>query len=282
MASARDRLTFEPGGVGKGQFLSAPDVRETAQQKGNPAMAYSDAVLAQARLWIGYREGPNDMNVFSSALGLGAEPWCVDFTQFVSASSGYKQPYKTSAVLYIGHWAQNNGHWIKAGDVPAKITPGCQLCYDWNNGHGQEPKDWQLMHTGFYIGNNHTIEGNTGDAPRGVLQQARALNAAYVWGAIDWPGYWNAVPHPQFESPGNRFSKCPAIQQNNSKNLFVDTFQQSLNLVLHSGLDVDGEFGPLTEAACKKFQQMSRIPVTGVCDQQTWASLDSALDKLGK
>ena len=28
-------------------------------------MAYSDAVVAQARLWTGYREGPDNKNVFS-------------------------------------------------------------------------------------------------------------------------------------------------------------------------------------------------------------------------
>jgi peptidoglycan hydrolase-like protein with peptidoglycan-binding domain len=50
--------------------------------------------------------------------------------------------------------------------------------------------------------------------------------------------------------------------------------------VLNSGLDVDGEFGPLTEGACKKFRRICRLQDNGVCGQQTWASLDVALDKL--
>lgn len=36
-------------------------------------MAYSDAVVAQARLWTGYREGPDNKNVFSDGMGRPAE-----------------------------------------------------------------------------------------------------------------------------------------------------------------------------------------------------------------
>jgi len=57
---------------------------------------------------------------------------------------------------------------------------------------------------------------------------------------------------------------------------------RALNDVLGIKLDVDGEFGPKTADACKQFQRASRIPVTGVADQQTWACLDISLDKLTK
>ena len=121
-------------------------------------MAYSDAVVAQARLWTGYREGPPDKNVFSGGLGRPAEARCQDFVQFVSASAGYKQPYATASVVGIGHWAQQNKIWI----VSTKATPDCQICFDWKNGDGHEPVDWRQTHTGLYIGGGKTIEGNTG------------------------------------------------------------------------------------------------------------------------
>ncbi len=47
-------------------------------------MAYSDAVAAQARLWTGYREGPDNKNVFSGGMGRLAVAWCQDFVQFVT------------------------------------------------------------------------------------------------------------------------------------------------------------------------------------------------------
>jgi len=238
-------------------------------------MAYSDAVVAQARLWTGYREGPDNKNVFSDGMGRPAEAWCQDFMQFVSASAGYKQPYATASVVGIGHWAQHNKIWI----VSTKATPGCQICFDWNSGDGREPVDWQKTHTGLYIGGGHTIEGNTG-SPQGVWQKSITLGAANIWGAIDWPRYWAAAAHQApFGSAVNRFSSYPTIQRN-SRGDVVKAFQRSINSVLGSRLDVDGEFGPKTEAACRQFQKMCRIHIDGVCGQQTWASLDIALDKL--
>ena len=53
-------------------------------------MSYSDAIVAQAKLWVGYRAGPGNQNMFSAGLGLPPEAWCQDFVQFVSASAGYK------------------------------------------------------------------------------------------------------------------------------------------------------------------------------------------------
>jgi hypothetical protein len=34
-----------------------------------------------------------------------------------------------ASVVGIGHWAQHNKIWI----VSTKATPGCQICFDWNN-----------------------------------------------------------------------------------------------------------------------------------------------------
>jgi peptidoglycan hydrolase-like protein with peptidoglycan-binding domain len=58
--------------------------------------------------------------------------------------------------------------------------------------------------------------------------------------------------------------------------------QRALNDVLGIKLDVDGQFGTETTDACRQFQRASRIPVTGVADQQTWTCLDIALDNLTK
>lgn len=233
-------------------------------------MSYQDAVVAQARLWIDYREGPGNQNLFSGGLGRPAEAWCQDFVQFVSASAGFKQPYATAAVVNIGHWAQHHGIWM----VSTEATPGCQICYDWNNGDGAEPSDWQMTHTGLYIGDNHTIEGNTG-SPEGVWKKPVTLGAKNIWGAIDWPRYWARRPRPS----ASRFHSHPVIRQG-SNGPYVKAFQRGINIVLGSGLDPDGDFGEATEAACRQFQKMCRIDVNGVCDQKTWASLDVALDKV--
>lgn len=40
-----------------------------------------------------------------------------------------------------------------------------------------------------------------------------------------------------------------------------------------AGLELDGIFGPLTEAAVKKFQKVTKVKADGVVDRQTWAAL---------
>src|SRR5581483_10209985 len=96
--------------------------------------------------------------------------WCQDFVQFVSASSGYRQPEDTPGVVAIGHWAKQHDVFI----VSNHATPGCQILFDWNNGDGAEPRNPMETHTGIYIGGGQTIEGNTG-SPQGVHQRPRTL-----------------------------------------------------------------------------------------------------------
>jgi peptidoglycan hydrolase-like protein with peptidoglycan-binding domain len=49
--------------------------------------------------------------------------------------------------------------------------------------------------------------------------------------------------------------------------------QRALRRTPNTSLVVDGEFGPLTEAATKEFQQAEGLPVTGVVDEATWKAL---------
>ena len=117
--------------------------------------------------------------------------------------------------------------------------------------------------------------------PEGVYRKNVMLGASDIWGAINWPKYWDAHPEP-FAMSVSRFPRYPVLQQNSSEDDRVMGLQHALNSVLGIKLDVDGEFGPHTAGACRQFQQASRIPVTGIAGQATWASLDIALDKLRK
>lgn len=59
----------------------------------------------------------------------------------------------------------------------------------------------------------------------------------------------------------------------------VTDLQRTLNRRLNPSpnLSLDGEFGPVTEQAVKRFQQESGLPVTGEMDPATWAALGPLL-----
>jgi hypothetical protein len=184
----------------------------------------------------------------SPGLGRPGEAWCQDFIQFISAAAGFKQPIVTAGVVEIGNWAQGAKIFIES----TRATAGCQILYDFSLGNGHQPADPMKTHTGIYLGNSQTIQGNT-DVPGFVHQKPVKLGTAEIWGAID----------------GHADDRVLGLQR-------------ALNEVLGIKLDVDGEFGTNTVDACRQFQKASRIPVTGVADQQTWACQDIALDKLTK
>jgi microsomal dipeptidase-like Zn-dependent dipeptidase/D-alanyl-D-alanine carboxypeptidase len=55
----------------------------------------------------------------------------------------------------------------------------------------------------------------------------------------------------------------------------VEALQRTLNARIRPslGIGVDGDFGPETESAVKKFQEQQSLPVTGVVDADTWKAL---------
>jgi peptidoglycan hydrolase-like protein with peptidoglycan-binding domain len=53
----------------------------------------------------------------------------------------------------------------------------------------------------------------------------------------------------------------------------VKQAQRALRRTPNTSLEVDGDFGPLTEAATKQFQQQAGLPVTGIVDEATWTAL---------
>jgi peptidoglycan hydrolase-like protein with peptidoglycan-binding domain len=53
----------------------------------------------------------------------------------------------------------------------------------------------------------------------------------------------------------------------------VEQAQRALRRTPDTSLEVDGIFGPSTEASTKDFQQRAGLPVTGVVDEATWNAL---------
>ena len=62
----------------------------------------------------------------------------------------------------------------------------------------------------------------------------------------------------------------------------IKDLQKLLNFDINSGLDVDGQFGPATKSAVKKFQKKYGLTQDGIVGSGTWKKLISvAKDKIG-
>src|SRR6188508_890289 len=68
----------------------------------------------------------------------------------------------------------------------------------------------------------------------------------------------------------------PTVQKGDEGDAVAQA-QRALRRTPNLGLEVDGEFGPLTEGATKEFQKQAGLPVTGVVDDATWQALPTGL-----
>lgn len=68
----------------------------------------------------------------------------------------------------------------------------------------------------------------------------------------------------------------PTVQDGDTGDA-VSQAQRALRRTPNLSLEVDGEFGSLTQTATKEFQQQAGLPVTGVVDEATWAALPTGL-----
>lgn len=111
-----------------------------------------------------------------------------------------------------------------------------------------------------------TVDGVVGPETRQALQ--------YFLGMMKPP-----PPKPP-PPPTNRYITEPVIQLGD-KGQAVKDLQLGLNTAYGSKLAVDGDFGYMTDAAVRLFQQAmigGKLPADGVCGEQTWKKLDQILD----
>jgi len=70
--------------------------------------------------------------------------------------------------------------------------------------------------------------------------------------------------------------------QESNDSALVKQVQERLNLVLKEEIKADGQFGKKTENLVKQFQEQEGLPVTGVVDPTTWATLLTQFNRLWK
>jgi len=219
-------------------------------------------MIAQARALLGLGEDPPGSNHNKVTVWYGFDgPWC-------DMSISYEAGHSDNLTAIFGKFAytvahaeafQSHGRWHYG---LGGIRPGDVVFFDWEGTGTIGGIDHVgLVEAAHSNGTITTLEGNTSNL---FLRRVRGGITVVGYGR---PAYGDAAPLPP--SDGN-------LSLGSTGNA-VKTLQSDLDKVMGSGLVVDGDFGPLTEAAVKAFQSRYGLAVDGVYGPQSAAMMRAAL-----
>lgn len=219
---------------------------------------------------VGTAEVPKGSNsiVYNSlyygrAVSGAAYPWCMAFVWCAFDACGLKSLFyagcKTASCTTLMKWSKNVGQFVtapyQAGDV---------MFYD------QDGNKLDAEHTGIFTGKYDgdkliMIEGNYNDQVSEVKRSLSQIIGAYR-------PKWDEAANAADDASGGM--KIPEIRRGD-KGAAVVSMQILLDIY---GFDVgpdgaDGDFGPNTEAAVKRFQTAAGLAADGICGEGTWAAL---------
>ena len=124
-------------------------------------------------------------------------------------------------------------------------------------------------HIGLYIGDGTVIEAQGTNA--GVIESKVTNSKWTYWGELKGIDYSGETPDTPAEEEGQL---CPTIRRGSTGEFVIVCQEILVDLGYDLGpSNVDGKFGPKTEAAVKTFQQRHGLQPDGVVGPKTWAQL---------
>jgi peptidoglycan hydrolase-like protein with peptidoglycan-binding domain len=218
-------------------------------------------MLAQARALLGLGESPPGSNHNKITTWYGFDDaWC-------DMSISYEAAHSDNLAAMMGKFAytvahaqafKNAGRWHYGR---GGIRPGDVVFFDWN-GSGSISR---IDHVGLVeaVRSNGTIVTLEGNTSNKFLRRVRS-SCIVGYGR---PAYGDAKPLPSGDGMLRVGSTGNAVKK----------LQSNLNTVMKSGLSVDGQFGPATEAAVKAFQSKYKLEVDGIFGPASAAMMKGAL-----
>jgi len=174
-------------------------------------------------------------------------PWCAAFVGAVLAEAGLPHTGKLNARSYLGYGVEVGMRDAKPGDIVVF----------WRGSRN----GWQ-GHVAFLV----RFEGDQ-VIVRGGNQGNRVSDKHYPLERV--LGYRRAVPS---DAVGNR----PNLKDG-STGAFVRALQERLKGLRYFPGNIDGNYGPRTEASVREFQSAYHLTVDGVVGRNTWSALDAAV-----
>ena len=233
-------------------------------------------VVDTARAEVGYHEGANNWTKYA------------DDPNVIKLYGSSKQN-----LAWCGTFA--NWVYMKAFgyDIGSRLTYGgsaaCANAAQLYKNHGAFTRTPQLADQAFYYasgGINHTgivvdiqdhafyaVEGNYSDKVSLVRHNIYGSDVA-GFGRPDWGIISNDSGKVDTVEPVEEdHSLILPLLRTGSVGTSVSLLQSLLSLRKFPCGEIDGEFGPLTQAAVNRFQKWAKISVDGVCGKDTWIAL---------
>lgn len=224
-------------------------------------------ILDVARKEIGTVESPSGSNRtrYGKWYGMDGNPWCAMFTSWVFDMAGYPLPkIQTGAPSgaaycpYIEQYARKNKQWY------SKPKPGDLALFSFGKN--------LAVHIGIVEsvkGDKFTsIEGNTsvGNNSNGgaVMRRNRRVSQCR--------GFYrpNTLAKPAVGK--NAYYRLIRLTTPYMEGHDIKEWQKQMTYFTnYQHLDVDGIYGPESEAACKDLQQKRNLDVDGIVGPNTWA-----------
>ena len=237
-----------------------------------------EIILKVAQSQIGVCENPAGSNkvkynteYYGRPVQGSAYPWCCVFVWWVFKEAGAPELFfggkKTAGATTLMNYYKQKGQLVKQGNY----KPGDIVFFQFDN-------DAYADHVGIIEevlkdGDIVTIEGNTSltsdDNGGKVMRRGRTPNVIM------------AVAHPDYEKEEEvktvkvALKVCKRGMKNYPEIKTIQRLLRSLGYKDNVGkiIEIDGSFGPATEAAVKKFQKDNKLQVDGKVGQKTWESL---------
>lgn len=169
---------------------------------------------------------------------------CRGFTYWVLKQVGI-------TISTVGATTQYNtkGDWAMQGEISEMPDVVCCVF---------KKKDSKMSHTGLHIGGGVIIHCST-DVHYGKTTDS------------GWTHF--AVPNGLYSEEYLADKKKMTVLARGSKGVSVKNLQEMLNNAGCDSGEVDGSFGPITEAALKAFQKKNGLKETGIADEKTMSVL---------
>lgn len=235
--------------------------------------------LQIAEAEVGYHEGENNYNKFAAQLDplnitYGAKqnmPWCGEFVLWCAVKAfGVERGLKLlrsprpSGVPLCSEGAR---YFREAGRLVKNPERGDIVFFNYSG---------DINHTGIvsstYNGAVNTIEGNCGDAVKRCAYSAHGGNIA-GYGRPDWAAVCEVDDEEPEDEDENEL--CLPLLRQGSRGLSVTAMQ---GILIARGCScgpdgADGDFGPNTAAALRRFQSENGLAADGVCGEKSWKKL---------